>query len=37
MDDKGLLLETGVSILQGLPSNSGLGETVANKFIVRTC
>lgn len=33
MDDKDLMLEHGVSILQGLPSNSGLGETVANKFI----
>jgi hypothetical protein len=33
MDDKDLLLEQGVSILQGLPSNSGLGEMFANKFI----
>lgn len=33
IDDKDLMLENGVQILQGLPSNSGLGEAVANKFI----
>lgn len=33
MDDKELLLEDGVSMLQGLPPNSGLSETVSDKFI----
>ena len=33
MDDKELLLEHGVRMLQSLPSNSGLGARVANDFI----
>jgi hypothetical protein len=33
LDDKDLLLEQGVSMLQGLPSSSGLGSMVADKFI----
>ncbi|EGP86918.1 uncharacterized protein MYCGRDRAFT_100421 [Zymoseptoria tritici IPO323] len=33
LDDKQLLLENGVSMLQSLPSNSGLGSTVSNGFI----
>jgi len=33
MDDKDLLLENGVAMLQGLPPNSGLGEKIANGFI----
>lgn len=33
LDDKELLLENAVSMLQGLPSNSGLESTVSGKFI----
>lgn len=33
MDDKELLLENGVKMLQSLPSNSGLGGKVADSFI----
>lgn len=33
MNDKDLLLENGVSMLQSLPLNSGLSETVSNNFI----
>lgn len=33
MDDKELLLENGVAMLQSLPTNSGLSETVSNNFI----
>lgn len=33
IDDKQLLLEHGVEMLQKLPPNSGLGETVADGFI----
>ncbi|KAL3426796.1 linoleate diol synthase [Phlyctema vagabunda] len=33
MNDKELLLENGVSMLQSLPLNSGLSETVSNNFI----
>lgn len=33
MNDKDLLLEKGVSMLQSLPANSGLSETVSNNFI----
>lgn len=33
MDDKELLLENGVSMLQGLPPNSGLSEKISNDFI----
>ena len=33
LDDKDLLLEHGVSMLQSLPLNSGLSESVSNKFI----
>lgn len=33
MDDKKLLLEHGVAMLQGLPSNSGLGAKVSDAFI----
>ncbi|KAI9702717.1 MAG: hypothetical protein M1820_006101 [Bogoriella megaspora] len=33
MDDKELLLEHGVAMLQGLPSNSGLGAKVSDDFI----
>ncbi|KAF2730283.1 heme peroxidase [Polyplosphaeria fusca] len=33
MDDKKLLLENGVSMLQGLPLNSGLSEKVSDGFI----
>ncbi|KAK5128192.1 hypothetical protein LTR08_004071 [Meristemomyces frigidus] len=33
MDDKELLLEHGVSMLQSLPLNSGLSETISNGFI----
>lgn len=33
MDDKDLLLEKGVEMLQGLPPNSGLGHKVADGFI----
>ncbi|KAF2752804.1 linoleate diol synthase [Pseudovirgaria hyperparasitica] len=33
MDDKELLLENGVSMLQGLPLNSGLSEKVSDGFI----
>lgn len=33
LNDKELLLEHGVNMLQTLPSNSGLGEKVANDFI----
>ncbi|KAF2265028.1 heme peroxidase [Lojkania enalia] len=33
MDDKELLLEHGVSMLQGLPLNSGLSEKVSDGFI----
>ncbi|RFU34742.1 hypothetical protein B7463_g1611, partial [Scytalidium lignicola] len=33
LDDKELLLENGVSMLQSLPLNSGLSETVSNNFI----
>ena len=33
LDDKDLLLEQGVSMLQGLPPNSGLGAKVSDGFI----
>ncbi|KFY05512.1 hypothetical protein V492_08483 [Pseudogymnoascus sp. VKM F-4246] len=33
MDDKDLLLEHGVAMLQSLPTNSGLSQTVSNNFI----
>ncbi|KAL9061184.1 MAG: hypothetical protein Q9162_000329 [Coniocarpon cinnabarinum] len=33
MDDKKLLLEHGVAMLQGLPPNSGLGAKVSDQFI----
>lgn len=33
LDDKDLLLEKGVSMLQSLPVNSGLSATVSNNFI----
>ena len=33
LDDKDLLLEQGVAMLQGLPSNSGLGAKVSDDFI----
>jgi hypothetical protein len=33
LNDKDLLLENGVSMLQSLPTNSGLRETVSNNFI----
>jgi hypothetical protein len=33
MDDKELLLEHGVSMLQSLPANSGLGDKVSGDFI----
>jgi hypothetical protein len=33
MDDKDLLLEKGVELLQGLPLNSGLSEKVSDSFI----
>jgi hypothetical protein len=33
LDDKGLLLENGVSMLQSLPLNSGLSEKVSDGFI----
>lgn len=33
LDDKQLLLEHGVSMLQSLPPNSGLSQTVSNDFI----
>lgn len=33
LDDKDLLLEKGVSMLQTLPENSGLGSTISNDFI----
>lgn len=33
LDDKDLLLENGVSMLQGLPLNSGLSEKVSDGFI----
>lgn len=33
MDDKDQLLENGVEMLQSLPMNSGLSETVSNDFI----
>jgi hypothetical protein len=33
MDDKECLLEHGVSMLQSLPLNSGLSETISNDFI----
>lgn len=33
MDDKELLLENGVSMLQSLPPNSGLSATISNNFI----
>lgn len=33
MDDKELLLENGVSMLQGLPANSGLSAATSNAFI----
>ncbi|PVH95983.1 heme peroxidase, partial [Periconia macrospinosa] len=33
IDDKKYLLEHGVAMLQGLPPNNGLGESVANDFI----
>ncbi|KAF2836478.1 linoleate diol synthase [Patellaria atrata CBS 101060] len=33
LDDKELLLEHGVSMLQSLPTNSGLSSTVSNGFI----
>ncbi|KAI0134483.1 linoleate diol synthase [Xylariales sp. AK1849] len=33
LDDKDLLLENGVSILQGLPLNSSLSETISDGFI----
>lgn len=33
LDDKELMLEHGVSMLQTLPANSGLASTVSNQFI----
>jgi hypothetical protein len=33
IDDKELLLENGVSMLQGLPANSSLGDKIADGFI----
>src|SRR5690349_18724999 len=33
LDDKDLLLENGVAMLQSLPANSGLSETISNDFI----
>jgi hypothetical protein len=33
LDDKELLLENGVSMLQGFPLNSGLSETISDGFI----
>jgi hypothetical protein len=33
LDDKDLLLEHGVSMLQGMPLNSGLSEMISNGFI----
>jgi len=33
MNDKDLLLENGVAMLQSLPLNSGLSQTVSNNFI----
>jgi hypothetical protein len=33
MNDKDLLLENGVSMLQSLPTNSGLSQTISNGFI----
>jgi hypothetical protein len=33
LDDKELLLEHGVSMLQSLPTNSGLSQTISNDFI----
>lgn len=33
MDDKDLLLEKGVAMLQSLPTNSGLSQTISNNFI----
>ncbi|CAO1625574.1 unnamed protein product [Parajaminaea phylloscopi] len=33
MDDRALLLERGVEMLQGLPSNSGLSHTISDGFI----
>jgi hypothetical protein len=33
LNDKDFLLENGVSMLQSLPTNSGLSETVSNNFI----
>ncbi|KAI9659982.1 MAG: hypothetical protein M1821_001334 [Bathelium mastoideum] len=33
LDDKKLLLENGVSMLQGFPPNSGLSETISDGFI----
>jgi len=33
LDDKDLLLENGVSMLQGFPLNSGLSETISDGFI----
>jgi hypothetical protein len=33
LDDKELLLEHGVSMLQSLPPNSGLSQTISNNFI----
>lgn len=33
LDDKELLLENGVSMLQSLPPNSGLSEAISDKFI----
>ncbi|KAL9108619.1 MAG: hypothetical protein Q9227_006565 [Pyrenula ochraceoflavens] len=33
LDDKDLLLEHGVSMLQGLPPNSGLSEKISDSFI----
>ncbi|KAH8657093.1 linoleate diol synthase [Tricladium varicosporioides] len=33
MDDKELLLENGVSMLQTLPTNSGLSEKISNSFV----
>lgn len=33
LNDKDLLLENGVSMLQSLPTNSGLSQTVSNDFI----
>ncbi|KAH8594606.1 linoleate diol synthase [Bisporella sp. PMI_857] len=33
LDDKDLLLENGVSMLQTLPLNSGLSQTISNNFI----